>query len=200
MRPHVTIHPWLDKWIEIALMLALPMLLFLLTAIGAYSSSKHVEFAVVAGLFGFLVGAVISMVIKLLVRIDIYTLPIYVFLICYFIFMLFFYLTCQAIPFLLPFVGMFASISWKRRCLHNDNRKFRLSFERFRVSFFTAFFTGLFTLFSFLALLSGIPPIGWLEALVPIMAPLHLPVFILVMLTCSALMAYLQFNLSKWVF
>ncbi|HBL72740.1 MAG TPA: hypothetical protein DD409_07605 [Bacteroidales bacterium] len=200
MPSRLNVHNGLDKWIELALLLVLPMLMFLLTGIGAYWSSKHLEFSVATGLIAFVVGAFISVVIKLIIRIDIYTLPSYIFLICYFTFMLFFYLICQALPILLPLIGLLSAVCWKRRCLHTGKYKSSIPFEQFRVSLFTAVFTGLFTMLSFLILLTGVQPIGWLRFFVPILMPLQLPVYILVMTTFSALMAYIQFKLSKLAF
>ena len=200
MATRLTIHTGIDKWIELLLLLVLPRLMFLLTAVGAYSSSKHLEFAVGFGLSGFVLGALISVVLKLLIRVDIYTLPVNIFLICYFSYMIFFYVACQALPFILLFVGLLSAICWKRRCLHAGKNKSSLSYEQFRVSFFTSVFTGIFTMLSFVALLIDPQPIGWLSVFAPMLVNLQLPSFILIMTSCSALMAYLQFKISKLAF
>lgn len=187
----------LDNFIKLLFFLVLPLLLYTTASMLSYSLSNTTMTAFQSGLFGFIMGGIITVILRKFVLMTVFEIPPVMLLISYFVYALFFYTLLQGVPFLVLLSGIFVGLYYRRSYVFLQKPSDEYEFKVFQLSFLTAVTIGLLSLFTSCLLFFKASELSCLKQVQPFIDSLPRPTAALVLVTSCAIISLIQFLLTK---
>lgn len=188
----------LDSFLTFLFSLVMPLLLFTTAAILSFSISNNILIAFESGIFGFIVGGILTVILRKFVFMTLFEIPTTMLFISYIIYVLFFYTLLQGIPFLVILAGVFVGMYYRRSFVVMQKPKEEFEFKVFQLSFLTAVTIGLLSLFTCSLIYFHLYDFEHLKHMQALIDSLPRPIAALVLITASAIISHIQFLLTKF--
>lgn len=188
----------IDTLLTILFFLVMPLLLFTTVSILSFSISGNILASFTSGMFGFIIGLIITLILRKFVYMTVFEIPPIMLIISYVIYVLFFYTLLQGLPFLVFIAGIFVGLYYRRSFVVLRKPVEEYSYKVFQLSFLTSVTIGIFSLFTCCILYFHLSDLENLMRVQVFIDSLPRPIAALVLITGCALISLIQFLLTKF--
>lgn len=187
----------LDTILRLLFFLVLPLLLFTTTSLLFFSLSSTTLTAFQSGLCGFLVGGIITFLLGKFIKMNVFDLPPILLISSYFVYSFFFYTILQGIPLLVFTSGILTGLYYRRSFVVLQKPSDEYDFRVFQLSFLTAVTIGILSLITSCLIYFNVAELDYLRRIEAWVDPFPRPLVALSLVTCCAILAHIQFLLTK---